>query len=53
MLDDTQVTTIRAEHDLCCLLCVAAASGNAEVDIWPVMHGGCYHVIELGGPCSL
>jgi hypothetical protein len=53
VLDDTPVTRIRAEHDLCRLPCVAAASGNAEVDIWPVIHGGCYHVNEVGGPYIL
>lgn len=53
MLDDTPVTRTRAEHDLRRLPCVAAVSGNAEVDIWPVIYGGCYHVIEVGGPYSL
>jgi hypothetical protein len=53
VFDDTPVTRIRAEHDLCCLPCVAAASGNAELDIWPVIQGGCYRVIEVGGPYSL
>ena len=36
--------------DLCCLRSVAAASGWAEVDTWPLLHGGCYHVTEVGGP---
>jgi hypothetical protein len=35
--------------DLCCLRSVAAASGWAEVDTWPLLHGGCYHMTEVGG----
>lgn len=33
--------------DLCCLPCAAAASGWAEVDTWPLIDGGCYHVTEV------
>jgi len=25
----------------------------AEVEPWPVIHGGCYHVTEVGGPYGL
>jgi len=25
----------------------------AEVDTWPVIHGGGYHVTEVGGPYGL
>jgi hypothetical protein len=28
---------------------IAAATGWAEVDTWPLIHGGCYHVTEVGG----
>jgi hypothetical protein len=40
-------------RDLCCLPYIAAASGSAEVDTWPLKHGGCYHVSEVGEPYSL
>ena len=53
MLDGTPVTRIRIAHHLCCLPCVAAAGDYAELDIWPVIHGGCYHVIEVEGPYGL
>jgi hypothetical protein len=39
--------------DLCCLPSVAAASGWAEVDTWPLIHGGCYQVTEVGGVYGL
>jgi hypothetical protein len=34
---------------LCCLRSVAAASGWAGVDTWLLLHGGCYHMTEVGG----
>ena len=39
------VTSKVLDH-LCCLPSVAAASGWAEVDTWPLLHGGCYHMTE-------
>ena len=34
--------------DPCCLSSVAAGSGWAEMDSWPLVHGGCYHMTEVG-----
>ena len=40
--------------DLCCLPYVAVASGRGGVvDAWFLIHGGCCHVTELGGPYVL
>ena len=53
--NDTSVARIRVRcshvtprmlDDLCCVPAVAKASGWAEVDTWPLTHGGCYHVTE-------
>jgi len=34
---------------MCSLSYVAGASGSAEVDTWPLIHGsGCYHATEVG-----
>jgi len=33
--------------DPCCLPSVAAASGWAKVDTWPLIHGGCYNMAEV------
>jgi hypothetical protein len=27
--------------------------GKWVVDTWPLIHGGCYHVTEVGGPYGL
>ena len=35
---------------MCCPPCVAAASGRAEGDTWPLVRVGCYHMTEVGGP---
>ena len=32
---------------------IASATGWAEVDTWPLIHGGCYHVTEVGGSYGL
>ena len=39
--------------DLCSLPYVAPASGGAEVDTWPQIQSGCYHMTEIGGPYGL
>jgi len=28
---------------------VGTSSGSAEMDTWPLIHGGCYHVTEVEG----
>jgi len=32
---------------------IAAASWWAKVDTWPLIHDGCYHMSEVGGPYGL
>ena len=38
--------------DKCRLPYVTTASGRAEVDTWSLIHSGCYHVTQVGGPCG-
>ena len=45
--------TSKVLDDLCCLCSIAAASGWAEVDTWPLVHGGYYHMTEAGEPYGL
>ena len=47
------LVTSKILNDLCFLPCVAATSGWAEVDTWPLICGGCYHVTWVGGPYGL
>jgi len=39
--------------DLCSLPFVAGAGEWAEVDTWPLIRGGCYHVSEVEVPYDL
>ena len=45
--------TSKVLDDLCYLPSVAAASGWAQVDTWPLIHGGCCHMTEADGPYGL
>ena len=38
---------------MCCLPHVTVARGWAGVGTWSLIHGGCYHVTEVGGPYGL
>ena len=48
-----RLVTLGIIDDVCCFSCVAGAGEWAEVDAWPLIHGGCYHVTEVGGPYDL
>jgi hypothetical protein len=54
--NDTSVASTRVRSgqvtpgipdDPFCLSPVAAANGWVKVDTWPLIHGGCYHMIEV------
>jgi len=45
--------TAEVLDDLCGIHSVTAAGGWAEVDTWPLISGGCYHVTEAGEPYGL